>query len=63
VVLPAAIVTVAGTLAAAVFELDKPTTTPPVGAGPDIVTVPVTTVVELPFTVVGETVRDTKAGG
>jgi hypothetical protein len=48
VVCPAANVTVAGTVAAGESELARATTIPPLGAGPDNVTVPVTTVVELP---------------
>jgi len=41
-------VTVAGTVAEFVSLLERVTTIPPAGAGPEIVTVPVTTVVELP---------------
>jgi hypothetical protein len=37
----AAIVTLAGTCAAAVLLLDSVTTAPPAGAGPEILTVPV----------------------
>ena len=47
-VAPAATLTLAGTVAAEVSELDRVTTNPPVGAGPLIFTVPVTTVEELP---------------
>jgi hypothetical protein len=48
VVLPVVIVTVFGAPAAAESELARLTTTPPAGAGPEIATVPVTFVVELP---------------
>jgi len=47
-VAPAGIVTVAGTVAASGFELLRVTITPPVGAGPDRVIVPVTSVALLP---------------
>ena len=63
VVFPAAIVTDTGTVAAVVVELLSDTTAPPVGAMPLIVTVPVTTLVELPWTVVGLTAKETKAAG
>jgi hypothetical protein len=53
-VFPAAIVTETGTVAELV-ELFNRMTTPPTGAGPVIVAVPVTTVVELPLTVAGVT--------
>jgi len=54
VVVPAATVTLAGTVATAVLELERVTTAPPVGAAPLRVTVPVD---ELPpTTVVGERV-------
>ena len=59
---PARTVTVVGTDAAPVFELFRLTTKPPVGAIPLRVTVPVTAVVELPLTVVGETEIDNRAG-
>ena len=62
-VFPAAIVTVAGTDAAVASELVSVTTNPPVGAGPEIDTVPVTAVVALPTTEVGETLTETKVGG
>jgi hypothetical protein len=61
--LPAAIVTVAGAFAAAGSELIKATMSPPAGAGPVSVTVPVTAVVEPPLTEVGETVNDASAAG
>jgi len=60
---PAATVTVAGTVAALVLELDRFTTNPPVAAAPLIFTVPVTGNVVLPFMVVGETETDTSEGG
>ena len=63
VALPAAIVTVAGTVAAPVLELLRVITNPPVGAGPLKETVPVTAVVALPFTVVGDTVTEISVGG
>jgi hypothetical protein len=62
IVLPDAIVTVAGGAAAVVSELASLTTIPPGGAGPAIVTVPVTAVDELPLTDVGVTVTDTSVG-
>jgi hypothetical protein len=61
--LPAGIVTLAGTLAAELSELARLTLTPPAGAGPESVAVPVTTVEELPFTEVGETLTEIKAAG
>lgn len=51
VVVPAGTVTLAGTVATEVKLLDKVTTVPPLGAGPDIATVPVDGV--FPLTVVG----------
>lgn len=62
-VLPAAIVTVAGTVAAPELELARAIESPPVGAGPEIETVPVTAVVELPFTELGETASDESEAG
>ena len=47
---------VAGTVAAAVFELDNETTSPSAGAAPESKTVPVTGFP--PSTVAGETLRD-----
>ena len=52
-VLPAGTTTVAGAAAADLLELDKEMVAPPVGAGPERVTVPVTAVVDFPFTVLG----------
>lgn len=52
-VLPAGIVTVVGAVTDEVSELVRVTVMPPVGAGPERVTVPVTTVEEPPTTVVG----------
>jgi hypothetical protein len=60
VVAPAEIVTVAGTVAAAVLELARKTPHPPVGAGPLKVTVPVA--VPPPETLVGLTVREAGVG-
>lgn len=62
-VLPAAIVTVAGMVAAALSELLNVTTKPPVGAAELSETVPVTAVVELPLTEVGDTATETRLGG
>ena len=61
-VCPAGIVTVAGVLAALGLELASVITKPPTGAGPEIVTVPVTTVEELPCTVDGDTATETSVG-
>ena len=58
--LPAATVTLAGTLAAALL-LDSVTCTPPVGAGPLSVTVPVD-VCEPPVTLVGLNVSEETLG-
>jgi len=54
---------VAGVFAAAAFELLRVTTRPPVGAAPLIETVPVTTFVELPWTLVGLIASDTSVVG
>ena len=59
-VLPAATVTLAGTVAAPVLLLDRVTTAPAVGAGPESVTVPVDG--EGPLTVVGLSVRELAVG-
>jgi hypothetical protein len=59
-VAPAGTVTDAGTVAAAVFELDRETATPPVGAAPEIVTVPVALVP--PVTAVGLSVSAVAVG-
>lgn len=61
--LPAGTVTLAGTDPAFAAELLSETTTPPVGATPDKVTVPVTAAAELPFTEVGETLSEEIVGG
>jgi len=58
-VAPEATVTVAGTVAAAVLELVRPTIAPPGAAGVESVTVPVELVPAM--TLVGETVRPDKA--
>jgi hypothetical protein len=50
-VAPAATVTLAGTVAAAVLPLERETVAPPLGAGPLRVTVPV--VGDPPFTLLG----------
>ena len=60
VVAPAATVTLAGTVAAALL-LDKPTDSPPVGAALPKVTVPVDEVP--PVTAVGLNVTDETTGG
>jgi len=62
VVLPAATVTVAGTLAAAELELESVTTSPPVGAAPVSVTVPVIGVAAL-LAMTGVTVKESSVGG
>jgi hypothetical protein len=59
---PAGTVIVAGTVAAVVTELLRLTTLPPAGAGPESVIVPLTAVVELPFTVTGETEMESIVG-
>jgi hypothetical protein len=62
VVFPAGTVTEAGTPAALMAELFRAIAIPPVGAGPERVTVPLTTVVETPFTVPGETETELNVG-
>jgi hypothetical protein len=57
---PAATVTVAGTVAAAVLPLIRETTAPPVGAGPLSVTVPVEG--DPPVTLVGFSVSEERVG-
>lgn len=61
-VFPAGIVTVAGTEAIEASELNSVTTVP-LAAGPAKTTVPVTTVLELPFTEVGEIETLTRPAG
>ena len=61
-VLPAGIVTVAGTLAAEVAELFRVTFRPAAGAALEMVSVPVTAVEELPLTVDGDTEIETRVG-
>jgi hypothetical protein len=60
---PAGIVTEAGTVASAGVELVNVTFNPPVGAGPERETVPVTAVFELPLTVEGETDSEASVTG
>ncbi len=55
-------VTVAGTATVLARELVRAITLPPVGAGPERVTVPLTEVVELPFTEVGDTEMESRVG-
>ena len=62
VVAPAGIMSVDGTVAADVLLLVGVTVTPPAGAGPDKVTVAVTTVLELPTTVLGLIVSNVGTG-
>jgi hypothetical protein len=59
---PAATVTLAGTVAAAVVSLERETAAPPVGAGPLRVTVPVEDCAP-PVTLVGFTVTEERVGG
>lgn len=61
VVAPAATVTLEGTLAAVVLLLENVTCTPPVGAGPLSVTVPVEEFP--PVTLIGFSVSDERVGG
>ena len=63
VVAPESTFTDVGTVTADVLELVKETVVPVVGAIPVNVSVPVTSVVALPFTVVGATVRESNAAG
>ena len=60
VVVPAGIVTLAGTVATDVALLARVTTVPAAGAGPDMVTVPMEG--NGPITVVGFRVRDNSTG-
>jgi len=60
---PAATVTVRGTEAADGLELATETVNPPAGAALVKETVPVTEVVELPFTEAGETETEARPGG
>jgi len=62
VAFPAGTVTEAGVFAAEVSELDSVTIVPPTGATPAKVTVPVTAVVALPFTVLGDTEIEASVG-
>ena len=58
---PAGTVTLVGTVTRAVLLLERRTTTPPAGAGPLSMTVPLD---ELPpLTVLGDRVNEDKAGG
>jgi hypothetical protein len=59
---PAATVTLAGTVAAAVLSLERGTAAPPVGAGPLRVTVPVEDWAP-PVTLVGFRVSEERVGG
>ena len=59
-VLPEGTVTLEGTVATAVLALERVTTTPADGAGPESITVPVDGV--SPFTVVGLRVRELTTG-
>ena len=60
-VVPAATVTLNGTIAAAVLLVESATVAPPAGAGPLNVTVPVEGVP--PMTLVGFSVSDERVGG
>jgi hypothetical protein len=60
-VAPAATITLAGTLAAAVLLLDSVTCAPPVGAGPLSVTVPVEEFP--PVTLAGLSANEVRVGG
>jgi len=61
-VAPAKTVTVAGTVATGVLELVSLIVKPPLGAGPDTVTVPITVDEELPTTLFGATESDMSLG-
>ena len=61
-VFPAGMVTETGTLAASELELDKAIVVPPVGATPEIVTVPVTEDAAAPLKALEESFNETRAG-
>lgn len=61
VAIPDGTVTLTGTVATAVFPLESETTTPPLGAAPVNITVPVDS--DPPFTLVGFRTREARLGG